>query len=158
MTASQLRLSVRTLLIFFSVVGLAVLAAGTRVWFLACQSTTWPRVTGQVVSIEQKSSVARRGSINAWAVVYEYVLHGQSHQGQRIAFGFHSKCVSQQLDQMRNGESIEISVDPRDASQSVLFPGATAATRIPTFVGLGILGFTALVAFLLRRDAPWKIT
>jgi hypothetical protein len=158
MTAPQLRKTVWAVLVFFFVIGLGVLAGGMRVWILAQRSTAWPRITGQVASIEETSHLAKGGSISGVTVLYNYIFDGQSHQGHRVAFGLHTESLRQQLRQMRKGDSIKISVDPRDASACVMFPGVTTATRIPAFVGLFVIGFTVLIALLLYRDPPWKVS
>jgi hypothetical protein len=89
--------------------------------------------------------------------VYDYAVDDQSYQGSRQAFGFLGKRFRQQLRTMRSGDSVTIRIDPRDASSSVMFPGISAATCIPAFIGTGVLGFTALFGFLVRRDPPWRI-
>jgi hypothetical protein len=157
MKASQLRINLWALLTIFLLVGLGVLAAGVRVWLLARQSIAWPVVNGQIVSIHETNSSSKGGSVRGVRVVYDYIFDGKLHHGRRIAFGFESKRSREQLGQMRAGDSVMVSVDPRDGSRSVMFPGVTAATRIPAFIGVGVLGFTALVAFLIFRNPPWEL-
>jgi hypothetical protein len=158
MTPSRLHINFWALWVFFFVVGLAVFVSGIRIWFLARKSAAWPRTTGQIVSIMEKSSPAHRGSVSGVEVLYEYVFAEQSHQGRRIAFGFVGGAARKKLEQMPKGDSIQVSVDPSDHSNSVMLPGVASATRIPAFIGLGIIGFTAILVLLVIRDPPWKVT
>jgi hypothetical protein len=154
MTASQLRTTVLSVLAFFFIAGLVIFAVGARLWFWGHQSMTWPHVSGRLASVAFLGSTGRGNRI---LVAYDYVVSGQSYHGDRIRFGFIASSEIQQLAQMRNGDSVEVSYDSQDASRSVLFPG-TVGTHIPIIIGVVVIGFIASVGFAVLRNPPWKVS
>ena len=156
MTASQLRTTVRVVLVFFFIVGFGVFAVGAHLWLIGHQSNQWPRVSGRLANVQFLGANAGRGASRI-RVVYDYVAHGQSYHGDRICFGFVMPSERHRLAQMRSGDSVEVSYDSQDVSRSVLFPG-TAGAGILLIAGIVVIIFFACVTFVISRNPPWRIS
>ena len=149
----------------FLMAGIAMLAFGFRSLQAARASSSWPTAEGTVTSSKVESSRSRSGSRNSTTyharVKYTYSVGGQSHKGDRVAFGDYGSSISSHARGIVARYPVGIKVDvfhaPAAPGQSVLEPGVKGQAfilpgigTIFTIVGLVMLIFLPIAA---RRAA-----
>lgn len=152
---------------FWAMLVLGSLLLATGVWMLttALASTSWPVVEGKVISSHVASryiNTRQTGSRKLEyyiRVTYRYEVNGISHQSERYSLGtgntfedgFFDQAEAQawlaQSPYQRN-QAIDVHVDPKDPSNTVISAGIGFATWIPLILGLVFTGFAVLLKWL----------
>jgi len=154
----------------FLIVGIVMLGFGLRSLRAARASASWPVADGTVTSSEVERSTSRSSSGKRSArttttyhakVKYRYSVGGQSHEGDRVAFGDYGSSKSSHAREIAARYPVGIKVDvfhaPDSPDQSVLEPGLKG----PAFIlpGMGtvftIIGLAMLISLPIaaRRAA-----
>ena len=113
-------------------------------------SSTWPTVTGRVVSSEVTTSSDSDGDDTFQPrVVYQYTVQDVSYDNTTIKFGENSYDSRRQAEQIAArypaGEPVTVYHHPEQHDQSVLEPGVSAGSYIVLGIGL-IFVVVALIA------------
>lgn len=107
-------------------VGCAIAAFATlRELILACKSSSWPAVQGEILEI---FPMADYGNVYAPAVRYRYEVGQESFENYLIAFGdpireIRRKLSKEAIKTLRSKKAIEVYFSPQDPRTSVLVPG-----------------------------------
>lgn len=126
----------------------------------------WPRVAGVVrasgVERTEATGTKRRGSL--WATVrYEYVVDGQTYEGDRVAYGDYGSILRSHAEDIVArypvGAAVTVSYMPNSPEESLLEPGIRLQSfLIPLFgaalLALGITGLVAAPKALAQLDPP----
>lgn len=155
MTSRKLRITAFTLPVIVLTVGLALLLVGLREWTLGRRSWAWDHVPVRLVSLELGGSVA--GGAQRVRAVYQYEAGGVSHQAHRVCFGMIGEQERAELALLSTNTAVTASVDPDDATHSVLLAGVRTGTRIITFSGALVIACACAIGVFLWRDPPWKV-
>ena len=113
-------------------------------------SSTWPTVTGRVVSSEVTHSTDSDGADSYQPmVVYRYTVKQVSYDNNTIKFGENSYSSRRQAEQIAAdypaGKAVTVYHHPEQHDQSVLEPGVSGGSYIVLGIGL-IFVVVALIA------------
>jgi len=130
----------------FLLVGLLTLYFGVKGIYQARESTTWPVTDGTVQNstMEFHSSSKGGGTYHA-EVLYQFTVDGQTHSGNRVAFGdFGSSSPSHAqniVNRYSKGKSVRVHYRMGDPDTCILEPGLHwQALFLP---GFGLIFFVA---------------
>jgi hypothetical protein len=136
----------------FIVVGSFLLFTGIKELYLSSQSVSWPIVQGTI----QRSSVEYQigndcGTYHA-SILYQFEINGQTHSGNRVAFGDYGASDSSHAKNIVNhypqGSNVKIYYSATDPDICVLEPGLVGQTWFKP--GLGAIFITSgLLIFLV---------
>jgi hypothetical protein len=149
-THTTLRLSFQTVeFLLLSVISLLVgagfLVYGDAYVRKASESKRWPWVEGSV----SHSQVRLRRQEHYADIQYHYAVDGESHTGSRISLGWRRTFVTRReaqefADRYRHGTHVRVYYDPANPDESVLQPGVSSKTRIPSRLGYLLLAVSAI--------------
>lgn len=151
MTANQQAVQVRAAIIFLFVLSVGVLAYGAFELSRGYRSQSWPRVPARILELCSLGSVGR--GAQRTALTYEYHVDGALLHGHTACFGgigSNSK-EREKLDTLNVGGEVEISVDPHNPTQSVLYSGITSGALVVTGFGTFAVLFTGMVGLIARK-------
>ncbi len=141
-----------------------IVALGFLVWVLrnrrrADASRSWNRTTGRVVQaqVEARRSRNQHGYSTSYypVVIYEYAIHGQRYQNDRINFGpelgFGSAGPSETVvGRYHVGNVVDVYFDPANPAESVLERSAGGGNRLLLVVAaliVAVLLCTGVITF-----------
>lgn len=113
------------------ILGSGVVLWGGRLLWLASKSMNWPRSEGRVISSQVECRYGGRTGIWYVATVrYRYDINGRHYESERWSHGndnaFHDEGDATQLaNRFRQGDPIDVYVDPADPERAVLDTGDT---------------------------------
>jgi hypothetical protein len=118
------------------------------------QSRNWTRVRGRITAawVSEHTRTDGRSSFMP-AVRYEYQFEGREVSGDRIAFvvmgARHRGVATKTLERYPVGAEVDVYVDPRRPTRSVLRRGVSWVSLFATACGLGLIAFA--IAMLSRE-------
>ena len=138
------------ILAVFLAIGGGLTFWGWNILQSARASSTWPTVTGRVVSSEVTTSSDADSDVTYQPrVTYRYAVQQVDYESYTIKFGENSYDSRRQAEQIAAkygvGEPVTVYHHPEDPNQSVLEPGVSAGSYIVLGVGL-IFVVVALIA------------
>ena len=140
----------------FILVGAATLFFGGRSLHRAKESVAWPEANGQIMSsgVEYRRGDKGGGTYHA-EIRYTFTVNGQTHSGNKIAFGdygssnpSHARGV---VNRYPKDKSVSVRYMPTDPDVCILEPGIQGqAWALPGF-GLLSLAVGTLMALFLPK-------
>jgi hypothetical protein len=123
-------------------------------WIKGRQTEMWLKRSGKIIeSAVHSRNDADRNTSYSPRIRYEYAFNEVKHIGNEI---YHRSSPVYQTDtEARNfvnkypvGSTVEIRVNPRDVSESVLIPGALP--KIYILIATGVLGMIGMLALYFK--------
>lgn len=159
---------VSVIAVVIGVAGLVTIVIGVRRFLRGLASARWPKTSATVLSSRvveeevQASSDEDRGpapNVFKADVAYEYSVAGRTFKGSRIRFDDVQTSdrarAEAEVARFKVGQPVEVSYDPANHEESVVFPGVSGASAIVPAAGVGALvvagGMWAIVRMLAGR-------
>jgi hypothetical protein len=149
MTQRQNILTGYIMLAFLLIASMVVLTFGVDWWLSGGQSNSWPKIDGQLLQINFIETTGRHLNRSIIAE-YKCEVGGTTYRGNNICYGGPSGNESE-LQGLHNGDTVKISVNPKNPAEAVLIPGATSGARAMTFFGSFIFLAVLVIAIALRK-------
>lgn len=120
---------------------------------LARASQAWPRVRGQITSVDHPVG----GPFALPQVEYEYRVDGKLYLGSAVAFGLPQNARELTNKHFQVGEVVWVQYEPEKPARAVLYPGGSALRKLlgewPALLNLVFSGvLSILFVLLLLRD------
>jgi len=139
-------------LVFGWVLALDVLGA-----VMAKQADSWIRVSGRVLKVENVFYEARRHSYSKLSCRYSYVVDDVPYEGTRISPASLSTKESDEIVcRLKEGGPVEVLVNPRDHSYSILSQKVSASAFLIPVIGFSA-GLCAIAFMIIQRKSLLRI-
>ena len=136
------------------------LIAGICVAISAVRSSSWPSVSGTVLSSQVVSKPSGRGVAYSPAIRYRYSVGGADHEGTRvwvIGDGISQGSVEAIVAKFPAGSTVPVFYDPSTPTRTVLVPGVSRDMALQAVIIL-VVTVVGMLVFpgwrLLRRPGP----
>jgi hypothetical protein len=143
------------LIAFFSIffaVGLGMLGYSLYSIKKSNEVATWPMAIGRILSSEMTSISDSDGTTYRVKVAYDYSVMGQTHHGDRIAFGYSGssgqEAHQQILERLPVGRQVEVRYRPDKPEEAALAYGFHRSTKFTLAFSITWLLFTSGMALM----------
>ena len=137
-------------------IGTLAFLIGARTMLRGQASKHWPTVPGKIVT-SQMEEIRRNNGTTTYMVTIEYEYEdetGVARRGDRLTCGFHGAgsqgFAKRRVSQYPKDQKVQVSIDPKNPSYTVLEPGIAVTSWFVTGVGatfmiVGILFWAGLL-------------
>ena len=139
----------------FICLGMCIVYYGIRLRRRALVSLRWPTVYGVV--LESSATLVPCGDpgIDVWEakVHYRYEVGGTEFRSSQVSFAQHGSSDKSHAEGIVQryppGTRVRVYYDPADPRAAVLEPGTTRGTTMLIKIGLGFIGISVFVAWVM---------
>jgi hypothetical protein len=121
----------------------------------ARESLHWTRVPAEIEQAVYQDAYRQRHHPDEpdYLLSYRYSVGKHTYHSGRIRFGGTTGSESQAvIARYRQGDRVEVWVDPLDPSNAVLYPGPSSGSLVPIVFGAGLIAIGVLISVRMYRD------